>query len=173
VYFIRQYFSSNLRDRLCSRPFLNETEKFWLVFQLLKCVEICHEHNVVHGDIKPANIMCQSSTSCSNGSNWVVLTDFSSAVGKPSTVPDDDPTDYQYFFGDTQAQSVPTTSSTQSPTSASSSVHACYLAPERFVRINASQHQEPLSPSMDVFSIGCVIAEVCLHYYNPSSFHSL
>ena len=68
-------------------------------------------------------------------------------MGKPSTVPDDDLTDYQYFFGDTQLQAtqagpVPagnsTTSANSSGSSSSSSSSngqrsssACYLAPER------------------------------------------
>ena len=38
VYLIRQYFSSNLNDRLRSRPFLTNIEKLWFVFQLLKCL---------------------------------------------------------------------------------------------------------------------------------------
>lgn len=169
MYFIRQYFSSNLRDRLSSRPFLNETERLWLVFQLLKCLELCHANSIVHGDVKPANIMCQSSSSCSNGSNWVVLTDFSSAVGKPTTVPDDDPTDYQYYFGDTQAQATQAgaAGATLSPGNSSSAgagssgSAACYLAPERFVRSTGPGGGiDALTPAMDVFSLGCVIAEV-------------
>jgi phosphoinositide-3-kinase regulatory subunit 4 len=49
VYLVRQYFNSNLYDRLSTRPFLNEIEKYWIIFQLLKSIEICHEHGVVHG----------------------------------------------------------------------------------------------------------------------------
>jgi phosphoinositide-3-kinase regulatory subunit 4 len=155
VYLVRQYFDSNLSDRLSTRPFLNEQEKYWIIFQLLKCLEICHEHKIVHGDIKPENIMCTTS-------NWVVLTDF--APFKPTFLPDDDPTDFQFYF-DTMAR------------------HKCYIAPERFSRRDAKGSQstrappsmkgrnkslstsvEPSSllPAMDVFSVGCVIAEVLL-----------
>jgi phosphoinositide-3-kinase regulatory subunit 4 len=154
VYLIRQYFHYNLFDRLSTRPFLNELEKYWIIFQLLKCLEICHEHKIVHGDIKPENIMCTTS-------NWVVLTDF--APFKPSYIPDDDPTDFQFYF-DSMAR------------------HKCYIAPERFSRqdlkgqaarnINSKSRNKSMSsalepgagltPSMDVFSVGCVIAEVLL-----------
>jgi serine/threonine protein kinase len=176
VYLIRQYFNANLYDRLSTRPFLNELEKYWIIFQLLKCLEICHENRVVHGDIKPENIMCTTS-------NWVVLTDF--GPFKPVFIPDDDPTDFQFYF-DTMAR------------------HRCYIAPERFTRkemkgkwtkptganeaaslaqsldqsilnaqkgvnkgkkanfSNSGEHfdKNGLSPAMDVFSLGCVIAEV-------------
>lgn len=159
VYLIRQFFNANLYDRLSTRPFLNELEKHWIIFQLLKCLEICHEHGVVHGDIKPENIMCTTS-------NWLVLTDFSPF--KPVMLPDDDLTDFKYYF-DAMARD------------------RCYIAQERFFRHNVErwnkQTPEPptsrtgkkttgaskpadvkpqLLPSMDVFSAGCVMAEVIL-----------
>jgi serine/threonine protein kinase len=180
IYLIRQYFSSNLYDRLSTRPFLNELEKLWIVYQLFKCLEICHEHGIVHGDIKPENVMCTTS-------NWVILTDFSPF--KPAIIPDDDPTDFQYYF-DCMGR------------------HRCYLAPERFqhkgvkgattaavsgassaedassattpnfrsrlrgragagaakkglVAANASAFpSSTLTPAMDVFALGCLAAEV-------------
>jgi len=191
VYLIRQFFSTNLYDRLSTRPFLNEMEKLWIVYQLLKCLEICHEHGIVHGDIKPENVMCTSS-------GWVVLTDFSPF--KPALVPDNDPTDFQYYFN-------------------CMGRHRCYLAPERFYHRSVSgttsqplpdlryqyaytqrqQQQQHLSsggaaaqnkkfqhagsavasvlasppagnqfpsnsltPAMDIFSAGCLMAEVFL-----------
>lgn len=166
VYLIRQFFNANLYDRLSTRPFLNELEKYWFIFQLLKCLEICHEHGVVHGDIKPENIMCTTS-------NWVVLTDFSPF--KPVMLPDDDPTDFKYFF-DAMARD------------------RCYIAQERFYRhavedrwnksssVNAEQStnrlgrrqqttkitnedttpKQQLTPAMDVFSVGCVMAEIMM-----------
>jgi serine/threonine protein kinase len=191
VYLIRQYLSSNLYDRLSTRPFLNDLEKMWIIYQLFKCLEICHEHGIVHGDIKPENVMCTTS-------NWVILTDFSPY--KPAIIPDDDPTDFQYYF-DCMGR------------------HRCYLAPERFKTKNANKSGDKqaisgdpvgslesfsettssipslppvaaakvrrftrgsgvrgvtggaaagtlgvsstaLSPAMDVFSLGCLVAEV-------------
>eukprot|EP01039_Chlorochromonas_danica_P000671 gene672-726_t len=124
VYLLRQYFHSNLYDRLSTRPFLDEIEKYWILFQLFKALEICHELNIVHGDLKPENIMCTTS-------NWIVLSDF--GPYKPVTLPDDDPTDFHYYFD-------------------SMSRHRCYLAPERFIRNrmiagNGGSGQDDSSPN--------------------------
>lgn len=56
-----QLASISLRIFMIDSPFLNEVEKLWVVFQLSKCLEICHEHWVVHGDLKTENIMCTTS----------------------------------------------------------------------------------------------------------------
>ena len=104
IYLIRQYLYSNLHDRISTRPFLNDVEKHWLIFQLFKCLETCHDLQIMHGDIKPENVLCTTS-------NWIVLTDF--AAFKPINIPDDNPSDYHYFFD-------------------SMGRPRCYLAPERF-----------------------------------------
>jgi serine/threonine protein kinase len=104
IYLIRQYLYSNLHDRISTRPFLNETEKYWILYQIFKCLETCHDLMIMHGDIKPENILCTTN-------NWVVLTDF--AAFKPVNVPDDNPSDFQYFFD-------------------SMGRPRCYIAPERF-----------------------------------------
>ena len=142
VYLLRQYISSNLFDRSLTRPFLTEMEKLWLIYQMFLCLEICHEKGVVHGDVKPENFLITNS-------DFVVLTDF--APFKPTLIANDDPTDFQYFFD-------------------SSSRHSCYVAPERFVasaEIAKSQQDQnykkrELLPAMDVFSLGCTIAEILL-----------
>ncbi len=164
---MRQYFKSNLYDRLATRPFLNRTEKLWLIYQLLRAVEAAHSEDVIHADIKPENIMVTSW-------NWLVLTDFASF--KPITIPDDDPTDFQYYFD-------------------SSARRRCYVAPERFVKRAGRKRAAPVDgPSgatdamsdlrviendgpaklssrldpdeiaglkaADVYALGCTIAEV-------------
>lgn len=156
VYLIRQYFHTNLYDRFSTRPFYNDLEKRWVVYQLLKCLEICHEHHIVHGDIKPENILCTTS-------NWLVLTDF--APYKPVCIMDDDPTEFQYYFDIMSRQH-------------------CYIAPERFSRRvtannnttgnrnrtasgkdtpnNSNGTKSTLTEAMDVFSVGCVIAQILL-----------
>lgn len=170
IYLIRQYLASNLHDRLLTRPFLTDIEKFWLIFQLFHCIEIAHSQDVIHGDIKPENVLC-------TGWNCLVLTDF--APHKPTYIPSDDPTDFKYFFE-------------------SSGRRSCYVAPERFVprnelenlagirsgKIRPAKNGENesererrdssnesgsgegngngLTFAMDIFSLGCTIAEVYL-----------
>lgn len=71
------------------------------------------------------------------------LSDFSSAF-KPVTLPDDNPTDFSYFFD-------------------ISSRRTCYIAPERFVAPGHGADQDTkLTWAMDIFSAGCVIAELFL-----------
>lgn len=137
AYLLRQYFFSNLHDRLSTRPFLSLVEKKWLAYQLICAVRQSHEHGVCHGDIKCENVLVTSW-------NWLYLADFASF--KPTYIPHDDPSDFSFFF-DTGGR------------------RRCYLAPERFYE-HGSEIQAapdaPLTPSMDIFSIGCVIAELFL-----------
>ena len=150
---------------------MNELEKLWLIYQLFKCVEVAHSHRIFHGDIKPENVLCTTW-------NWLLLTDF--GPFKPVYIPDDDPTDFQYFF-DVMGRS------------------SCYVAPERFYHREVSQRgpinsstssrnvtglpsgldcdpwdpqllgstsggavQDKWAPlaAMDIFSLGCTMAEV-------------
>lgn len=163
AYLIRQYFGANLYDRLSTRPFLTELEKLWIIYQLMRAVESSHEEGVVHGDIKPENVMVTSW-------NFVALTDF--ATMKPVCIPDDDPKDFLYYFD-------------------SMGRRRCYVAPERFYKssvmgsqvVGGAESSNPSldyessrlggelggsekihTPAMDVFSLGCTIAEVS-HLY--------
>nr|XP_043627888.1 serine/threonine-protein kinase VPS15 [Erigeron canadensis] len=137
AYLLRQYFFNNLHDRLSTRPFLSLVEKKWLAFQLLCAVKQSHDHGVCHGDIKCENVLVTSW-------NWLYLADFASF--KPTYIPHDDPSDFSFFF-DTGGR------------------RRCYLAPERFYEhggeIQVAQ-DAPLRPSMDIFAVGCVIAELFL-----------
>ncbi|KAF7081042.1 hypothetical protein CFC21_085021 [Triticum aestivum] len=137
AYLLRQYSYSNLHDRLSTRPFLSQIEKKWLAFQLIHAVEQSHSKGVCHGDIKCENVLVTSW-------NWLYLTDFASF--KPTYIPDDDPSDFSFFF-DTGGR------------------RRCYLAPERFHEHGAESQvssDAPLKPSMDIFSLGCVLAELFL-----------
>ncbi|KAL2500940.1 protein kinase family protein/WD-40 repeat family protein [Forsythia ovata] len=137
AYLLRQYFFNNLQDRLSTRPFLSLVEKKWLAFQLLYAVKQSHEHGVCHGDIKCENVLVTSW-------NWLYLADFASF--KPTYIPHDDPSDFSFFF-DTGGR------------------RRCYLAPERFYEHGAEMQvaqDAPLKPSMDIFAVGCVIAELFL-----------
>uniref|UniRef100_A0A0E0CSK4 non-specific serine/threonine protein kinase n=1 Tax=Oryza meridionalis TaxID=40149 RepID=A0A0E0CSK4_9ORYZ len=137
AYLLRQYFYSNLHDRLSTRPFLSKIEKKWLAFQLIHAVEQSHSKGICHGDIKCENVLVTSW-------NWLYLADFASF--KPTYIPDDDPSDFSFFF-DTGGR------------------RRCYLAPERFYEHGAETQvaaDAPLQRSMDIFSLGCVLAELFL-----------
>uniref|UniRef100_A0A8C5PK20 Phosphoinositide 3-kinase regulatory subunit 4 n=1 Tax=Leptobrachium leishanense TaxID=445787 RepID=A0A8C5PK20_9ANUR len=150
----RQYVRDNLYDRISTRPFLNNIEKRWIAFQILTAVDQAHKSGVRHGDIKTENVMVSSW-------NWVLLTDFASF--KPTYLPEDNPADFNYFFDTSRRRT-------------------CYIAPERFVdgatfstelecvndpstplvdlTNNNQRTRGNLKRSMDIFSAGCVIAEL-------------
>ena len=118
-----------------TRPFLEDIEKKWLAFQLLCALRDSHSRNVYHGDIKTENILVTSW-------NWLYLTDFSSSF-KKTYLPEDNPADFSYFF-DTSGR------------------RTCYLAPERFLSAGEEGDTRGVTWAMDVFSVGCVIAELFL-----------
>ncbi|KAI0165502.1 hypothetical protein GGR57DRAFT_447705 [Xylariaceae sp. FL1272] len=138
AYLIRQYIHSSLYDRMSTRPFLEDIEKKWLAFQLLCALRDCHARDVYHGDIKTENVLVTSW-------NWLYLTDFTGSF-KPTMLPDNNPATYSYFFD-------------------LSGRRTCYIAPERFVEQISDTRElqgHDLTWSMDIFSAGCVIAEVFL-----------
>ncbi|KAJ9161942.1 ARM repeat-containing protein [Coniochaeta hoffmannii] len=135
-YLVRQFLYNSLYDRLSTRPFLEDIEKKWLAFQLLCTLRDCHAKDIYHGDIKTENTLVTSW-------NWLYLTDFSGSF-KPVMLPEDNPADFSYFF-DTSGR------------------RTCYLAPERFLppgEVAGPDHK--ITWAMDVFSAGCVIAELFL-----------
>ncbi|KAI8066486.1 hypothetical protein BC940DRAFT_368091 [Gongronella butleri] len=148
AYLVRQYFYSSLYDRISTRPFLTLVEKKWIAYQILRGVADCHKQKVYHGDIKTENVLVTSW-------NWVYLVDF--AFYKPTFLPEDDPADFSFFFD-------------------TSSRRSCYIAPERFYKAGTDIDQCmkalgfgdinnaicELTPAMDIFSVGCVIAELFL-----------
>ncbi|RUS22693.1 hypothetical protein BC937DRAFT_87736 [Endogone sp. FLAS-F59071] len=145
AYLVRQYFYSSLYDRISTRPFLNLIEKKWITYQILCGVADAHAHQVYHGDIKTENVQVTSW-------NWAYITDFASF--KPTYLPEDNPADFSFFFD-------------------TSSRRTCYLAPERFYKpgsdidkrmseLEWGQKAGELTAAMDIFSVGCVIAELFL-----------
>ncbi|KAI8926108.1 hypothetical protein BC831DRAFT_246086 [Entophlyctis helioformis] len=136
-YLFRQFIASNVYDRISNRPFMTTFEKKWISFQILMGVVEAHSRQVYHGDIKTENIFVTSW-------NWVYLSDFSSF--KPAHLPEDNPADFAYFF-DTSAR------------------RSCYLAPERFLdpsAAGASDSGGKLTWEMDIFALGCTMAEIFL-----------
>lgn len=154
-YVVRQWVASSLYDRIrcvhsarwlnvfrltlrSTRPFLTSIEKKWIAFQILSGLREARRRKVSHGDIKSENILVTSW-------NWVYITDFSSY--KPTFLPLDNPSDFAYFY-DTSGR------------------RNCYIAPERFYT-RASGEEVPgrdgkVTEAMDVFSAGCVLAELFL-----------
>ncbi|KAI5081544.1 hypothetical protein GOP47_0002147 [Adiantum capillus-veneris] len=135
AYLLRQYFFSNLHDRISTRPFLRAIEKKWIAFQLLLSVKQSHERGICHGDIKCENVLVTSW-------NWLYLADYASF--KPTFLPVDNPADFSFFF-DTGGR------------------RRCYVAPERFFEPGGDTgnvQSGVLTPAMDIFSVGCVIAEL-------------
>lgn len=159
VILLRQYIKYNLYDRLSTRPFLTSIEKRWIAYQLLRCVQSLHKRNIFHGDIKSENVLISSFL-------WVSITDFASY--KPVTLPENNPSDFSYFFDTSRRQ-------------------CCNMAPERFVgtapnEANYQQYSEAtdqtdsynqLTPQMDLFSLGCVLAELFLEDNANSSLFDL
>ena len=95
-----------------------------------------HARDIFHGDIKTENILVTSW-------NWLYLADFSSSF-KPTYLPEDNPADYDFYFDTSRRRT-------------------CYLAPERFLRAGEDPNKKgPINWAMDIFSVGCVIAELFL-----------
>ncbi|KAI8618435.1 hypothetical protein BC830DRAFT_1108985 [Chytriomyces sp. MP71] len=136
-YMVRQWLYSNLYDRISTRPFLTTGEKIWITFQLLMGLSNAHAHNIYHGDIKSENVLVTSW-------NWAYLADF--AGYKPTYLPEDNPADFSFYFD-------------------SSTRRTCYLAPERFLAPGESLFNYKgvnLTPEMDIFGLGCTLAELFL-----------
>ncbi|KAE8348477.1 hypothetical protein BDV28DRAFT_143381 [Aspergillus coremiiformis] len=134
-YLVRQYIHSSLYDRMSTRPFPEDIEKKWIAFQLLCALRDCHSLDVFHGDIKTENVLVTSW-------NWLYLSDFSSSF-KLTFLPEDNPADFHFYF-DTSGR------------------RTCYLAPERFLEAGEKRESEQVNWAMDIFSAGCVIAELFL-----------
>lgn len=131
VYLIRQFFYTNLTDRLSTRPFLSMFQKKWIAYQLLNGIMQLHAQGFCHGDIKSENVMVTSWL-------WAMLVDI--AVHKPARLPANNPSDFSFYF-DTSGRRV------------------CNIAPERFVEV-VSADNSTLTPQMDIFSLGCVLFEI-------------
>lgn len=136
VIIFRQYCETTLRKKLISPPFVNDIEKIWIAYQCLIAVQELHEAQFFHGDIKSENFLITSW-------NWVFLVDIGSYY-KPNFLSEGDLTRYKYFF-----------STSERP--------GCYLPPEKFTK---EAQDEKLLAQMDIFSLGCVIAEIFLDGQN-------
>lgn len=156
AYLIRPWISYSLYDRMSTRPFLTAMEKLWITYQLVYAMNAAHERGVAHGDLKCENVLVTSSLG-------VYVSDFASPF-KPTFLPLDDPADFSFFFD-------------------SCARRTCHIAPERFyesvneLSVHSPDDEEHVSDmltyelglgrpngrvteAMDVFSLGCVVAEL-------------
>ena len=141
----RQYIKYNLSERIYLMPNLSYIEKVWITFQLLVAVNNLSSLNLVHGDLKPGNILLTSNLS-------VYLSDF--ATYKKAYIYIDDIASYTYYYGSNN----------------SADKGGCYLAPERLIERGEKKDDNKIE-SMDVFSLGVIIAELFIekNLFNFSS----
>ena len=141
----RHYVKYNLKERFYLMPDLTYIEKIWITFQLLVAVNNLTSLDIIHGDLKPENILLTSNLS-------VYISDF--GIYKPAYISFDDIGSYTYFFGSNK----------------SSDIRGCYLAPERLIEKGENKNNIKTF-SMDVFSLGVIIAELFLeeNLFNFSS----
>ena len=117
-------------------------DKLWIAFQIISGLCQLHNENFYHGDLQPNSVVFTSW-------DWVFIVDF--APYKPIYLSSESLGDYQFFFS-----------------SDSKKMDACYLAPERFVPassdIAAASNSATIKTkqAMDIFSLGCLLAELFL-----------
>ncbi|CAO1635914.1 unnamed protein product [Parajaminaea phylloscopi] len=172
-YLIRQWLASSLYDRISTRPFLTVVEKKWITYQLLFAMRACREHLIPHGDLKTENILVTTSLTC-------FITDFA-AYFKPTYLPLDDPADFSLFFdtsgrrtcyiaperfyaadSDIAKQKARARSgdpSGRGPHSIGSTSITSSSDPYSEI-LGRSRKDGKVTEAMDVFALGCVIAEL-------------
>ena len=133
---LRQYLEYNLKERIYLMPYLNNIQKIWISLQILYAVNGLAEIGIIHGDLKPENILLTSNLS-------VYISDI--ATYKPGYISMTDIGNYTYFFG----------------TNKNDSLKGCYFAPERLLE-KCENIDTNKAYSMDVFSVGLIIAELFL-----------
>lgn len=158
-YMQRRWMGTNLYDRLSLRPFFDPVERLFVVYQMLVALRDLHQQlQVHHGDLKLENFLCTLW-------GWVIITDFATYT-KPTFLPADNPNQFSFYFD-------------------TSNRRLGYVAPERFYD---KDHPAPplniddkgdyighdaLTDAMDLFSLGCCIAELYLDGEPPFTLSQL
>lgn len=146
---IRPKVSSTLQQRIQALPTLNHVEKTWIVFQLITAVYNLHANGFYHGALTSNNVLLTT---------WlhVFLADF--AWFAPNYIYEDLLDDISFYYP--------------------SSLRRCNLAPEKLISRSSKEsasvqrtHENIKEISeetliqlkkMDIFSLGCIIAEIML-----------
>ncbi|MEG4446130.1 serine/threonine-protein kinase [Microcoleus sp. AT9_B5] len=94
-YLVQEYIEGrNLADRLSEKGVVKEIQVWYLLSELLPVLQFVHEHQLIHGDIKPSNIIHRKSPQASpalagkedlhplpqESASGLVLVDFGSAI---------------------------------------------------------------------------------------------
>jgi len=132
TFLIRSYVAATIVDRFHILPFLKDMEKRWITYQLLQAMGQLEDKNILHLSIRFENVLVTSW-------NWVFIADL--GFFKPQYLPADNPAEYSLYYPIGRR-------------------HACYIAPERFFHKMAKK--DDLTTQSDLFSIGCVIADIYL-----------
>lgn len=157
AFLMRQYVKYNLYDRLSTRPFLTMIEKKWIAFQLLCAINEIHSLQIVHGDMKTENVLVNSFL-------WVSLADLASY--KPVYLSKNHPSaDFNYYFDTSRRRTCCLAPERlDSPSSNSASTRPAQSGPATDDMNMMSELMPPdpndFRPSMDIFSLGCVLAEL-------------
>ena len=133
----RQYIGISLKERMYLMPYLSYIDKIWITFQLLYIFNNLNKMQIYHGDLKPENILLTSNLS-------VYIADF--ATYKPAYIYVNDLANYTYYFGSYNSDNL----------------KGCYLSPERLCDNKDIRENDEKNSSMDVFSLGLIIAELFL-----------
>ena len=144
VYAVRQWCEWNLAERC--RAGMGPSEKRWVGWQMCRAVAGLHASGGRHGDLTCENVVGTSW-------GWVCLVDACAGAGKPTWLAADNPSGFRYWFD-------------------AGGRRRCYVAPERFIE---EREGEPVAAAggdggafggvteaMDVFSLGCMLAELWL-----------
>ncbi|KAI3622883.1 VPS15 [Malassezia furfur] len=169
-YLVRQWLMCSLYDRISTRPFLAPSEKLWISYQLLYAMTASSERHVAHGDLKCENVLVISSLS-------VYITDFASSF-KPTYLPLDDPADFSLFFDTARRRTCYVAperfyDSLSELTDRVQQLDVPGLHADDVENVSELLTREPyletlglgrpsgcVTEKMDVFSLGCVLAEV-------------
>ncbi|XBW38176.1 hypothetical protein QEN19_003771 [Hanseniaspora menglaensis] len=186
TYLFRPFLLQTINDRISPHNNTNNTleliEIRFMIFQIIQTLLHIHDSGVVHGNITPNNIFLTSM-------DTIVFTDFSFFL-KPFYLPEDNPNEYDFYFGrNASIQNSTANSGTNllkikevngikvniKETSANrnrySAAKGFYLAPERLDNEKRNTYQPNMLSDAkgvykedftkcDIFSIGCIIFEL-------------